>query len=126
MLEAEYWTRGAQIFTNAWGDFAGTPLRIKGASWFGLESGSCTVGGADHTSLSQLAAWVKAQGINAIRLPLAVDAVLESAGGATAKCQNDGVYYNHNRHFMGLPYVEQVERFVRILGEHGLLVMLDM
>lgn len=52
--EALYWTHEGSIRTNALGGAAGafgTELRIKGVSWFGLESKPCSIGGLEKMSV---------------------------------------------------------------------------
>lgn len=117
---AQYWTEGATLRTNAFDIAAHGPLRIKGVNWFGLESNPCYIGGGDFGPLGEYADFLRANGFNAVRVPLAVDNVL-----GTSVCSNDGVYSDHNPHLMGLSYVEQLAWFVTLLRDKGLLVMLD-
>jgi hypothetical protein len=72
---AEYWTVGSDIFTNAF-QLVGKPLRIKGASWIGLESATCYLRGATQAPLSYYAIFLQTHGFNAVRVPLAADGVL--------------------------------------------------
>ena len=117
---ADYFSRGSQLFTTAF-DTAGAPLRIKGCSWFGMESHTCYIGGSDQAPVASYMAFLKQHHFNAIRVPLAADAVL-----GTRKCLNDdGVYYTHNYEFMGLSYIDQLGLFVQKARDAGLLVLLD-
>ena len=117
---ADYFSRGSQLFTTAF-DTAGAPLRIKGCSWFGMESHTCYIGGSDQAPVATYMAFLKQHHFNAIRVPLAADAVL-----GTRNCLNDdGVYYTHNYEFMGLSYIEQLGLFVQKARDAGLLVLLD-
>ena len=103
------------------------------------------------------AAYLRAQGFNAVRVPLAVSALITnaangdcmppqlfakppdmeaSAGGDSA--QFEGItflaagggsaegFMRHNPTFVGLSYLGMVQAFVRALGDHGLLVLLDL
>ena len=71
-------------------------------------------------SLEAYAAFLKAQGFNAVRVPLSADVVL-----GRASCGIAGVYTSHNPHLEGLGYLEILESFVELLGAHSLLVLLD-
>ena len=83
-------------------------MRIKGCSWFGMESHTCYIGGSDQAPVASYMAFLKQHHFNAIRVPLAADAVL-----GTRNCLNDdGVYYTHNYEFMGLSYIDQLGLFV--------------
>ena len=117
---ADYFSRGSQLFTTAF-DTAGAPLRIKGCSWFGMESHTCYIGGADQAPVASYMAFLKRNNFNAIRVPLAADAVL----GQRNCLSDDGVYYTHNYEFMGLSYIEQLGLFVQKARDAGLLVLLD-
>ena len=51
---AEYWVDShGNLRTTAFEIGGNRALHIKGASWFGLESSSCFIGGADHDSIDQ-------------------------------------------------------------------------
>ena len=89
---ADYWTTGASIFTNAFGT-GPTELRIKGVSWFGLENRKCYIGGATDTPVRDVAEFLTDNGFNAVRVPLAADAVLSEG---KAHCVDAGVYYDYN------------------------------
>ena len=73
---ADFWTTQSSIYTNAFGS-SNQPVRIKGASWFGLDSNPCIPGGSSKGKIENGMAFLRTHGFNAIRLPLAVDAVLE-------------------------------------------------
>ena len=118
---AEYWTEGELIHTNAFKLPAGESLIIKGVSWFGLESGVCFIGGGQAGPLSEYASFLKQQGFNAVRIPLAADAVLADR----AHCMNPGIYTDHNGVLEGKSYLDILEVFLDVLSEHGLLVLLD-
>ena len=47
-------------------------------------------------------------GFNAVRIPLAIDAVLASASASSgpAACLNQGMMYDHNHALMGKSYLE--------------------
>ena len=65
--------------------------------------------------------FLKRHRFNAIRVPLAADAILGR------RCLNDdGVYYTHNQDLRGLDYGGQLDLFVRKARDAGLLIMLDL
>lgn len=66
--------------------------------------------------------WLKENKFNALRVPLAADAIL----GQSRCLSDDGVYYSHNYEFMGLDYGEQLRLFVHKARDAGLLVLLDL
>ena len=124
-LPSEFYTYGSSIYTNAWGE-DGQPsrLRIKGAAWFGLESGACHIGGSDRRSLASVAAWLKQQGFNAVRIPFAADAVVTPRH----KCLengNMGGIREQNPQLLVMSYVQQIQEVVKVAGNAGLLVLLD-
>ena len=123
---SEYYTYGSNIMTNAWGE-DGQPsrVRIKGVAWFGLESAACHIGGSDRRSLASTAAWIKAHGFNAVRIPFAADAVGASGRHQCMANGNLGGIKEHNPLLLTMSYKRQIQEIVRILGDAGLLVLLD-
>ena len=77
---AQFWTHRGSLRTNIINGGATTPegseLKVKGVSWFGLESKPCLIGGLDQMPVEAGAAYLAAQGFNAVRVPLAVSALL--------------------------------------------------
>ena len=82
---ADFWTSRSSLYTNAFGS-RDEPLRIKGASWFGLDSNPCIPGGASKGKVELGMAFLRRHGFNALRLPLAVDAIIASLRGQTPSC----------------------------------------
>ena len=156
-LPAEYWTSGHEIFTTAFGgDALHTALQIKGVSWFGLEGSPCEVGGLGEMSIEQGAAFLRKNAFNAVRIPLAADAVVANGGCMPTVLTDDALeqstgrvggrlgevsvsktsvkpayrdararYAKLNPRFVGESYLGMLASFIKVLGEHGLLVMLD-
>lgn len=120
---SDYFTYGGTIATNAWQD--AEPIQIRGASWFGMETKACTIGGAEHLPIETIAEWLKERGFNAIRLPLAADAVLRPSHPCMLEVDREAVR-NHNTEFGSLGYLDQVAEIARVAGQSGLLVLLDM
>lgn len=122
----EYWAEGATIYTNSWGEF-GQPAKvvIKGVAWFGFESGACHIGGSDTRSLESIAKWIKDHGFNAIRLPFAVNGVLEQHPKCLGGGNPSGIASQNPGHFRGRTYTEMLEAVIKVAGDAGLLVMLD-
>ena len=157
-MDAAYWTHDATLRTSSLGGSSGadgTELKIKGVSWFGLDSMPCVLGGLDKVPLGSLAAFLKEAGFNAVRLPLAVsalatdkpdggcmppalailvdDAVEPAAGESGLTFVGGGAggpggarsYQQHNDWLLGLSYLQTIAKIITVLGDHGLLVMLD-
>jgi hypothetical protein len=125
---SEYWVDAhGRIRTTAFqGSDPGGAVYIRGASWFGLESAACYIGGGDKASIAGSAQFLRDHGFNAVRLPLAASEVLRAARGQPSRCLDSDVYYTHNREWQGIAdYLDLLERWVVTLGEHGLLVLLD-
>ena len=79
--DAHYWTDGSTIRTNVLGGqggHEGVELKIKGISWFGLESKPCVIGGLDKMPVENGAEFLKREGFNAVRVPLAVSALVSN------------------------------------------------
>ena len=110
-------------------------IHIKGVSWFGLESAVCYIGGSDVGFIGDYADFLVAHGFNAVRIPLAQAEVLrgEQGGGGrpgvdqpnAASCLRPNVYTTHNPTLHGLSYLDGLAHWIRMLGEKGLLVLLD-
>ena len=122
---ASYWvSEDGHLRTTAFeiGTTTDRALHIKGASWFGLDGASCYIGGSDRASLHVYAEFLRSNGFNAVRVPLAMSELLPDKSGT---CLNPSAYEQHNEAFSRLDYLGQLEKFVRLLGKHGLLVLLD-
>ena len=129
---ASYWTEGAHILTDAW-NTQGLPVHIKGVSWSGLELSPCYIRGGNVARLDSYASFLVSNKFNAVRIPLALDELLADEepahpGQSASRCASQGeLYYrSHNPEFEGLSYVAQLVAFVKLLRDHGLLVLLDM
>ena len=129
---SDFWTKGSSLYTNAFGYASAPgdrePLRIKGASWFGLESSPCYPGGASKGKIELGMEFLRTHGFNALRLPLAVDAVVEAFRGENVRCMapDPGVFYTYNIEWMDLGYLDFIDRMVTTAGNNGILVMLDL
>ena len=91
-----------------------------------METDTCFLGGADRRSISSTAKWLAQQGFNAIRLPLAADAILNPDGHpCTLKGNQEGLRIN-NMVLGGLSYMKQIGEIAAVASDAGLLVLLDM
>ena len=129
--QSDFWTQGSNLYTNAFGSATSDgrePLRIKGASWFGLESSPCYPGGASKGKIDLGMEFLRTHGFNALRLPLAVDAVVEAFRGQNPRCMapDPGVFYTYNIEWMDLGYLDFIDRMISTAGNYGILVMLDL
>lgn len=97
---SSYWAVGHALYTNAFNYPQPVRLVLKGATWNGLETAGCRLGGA--WSSTPLAAHVEAlrrHGFNALRVPVALSGCREEAD-------------------------EELEQLVATAGDHGMLVLL--
>ena len=122
-VASDYFTYGSSLLTNAWD--GAEAIQIRGASWFGMETKACVVGGAEHLPIETIAGWLKEQGFNAIRLPLAADAVLTPDHPCLLEGDRASLRL-HNTVLGSLDYVSQIGEVVHAAGDAGLLVLLDM
>ena len=121
--EADYWTYGSRMYTNAFGSPAEMPLEltIKGVSWFGMETGQTMVGGANKRPLSEITQFIKEQGFNAVRIPFAADMVTSFV--MPVPVENVDKY---NPELSGQSYILQLAAIAEALGDAGLLMLLDL
>jgi hypothetical protein len=99
---ASFWASGNALFTNAWLTPSGQPARImlRGATWSGLESSGCRLGGAwvEGTPLAAKIEALRRHGFNAIRVPIALSGCPEEAD-------------------------DELEQLITTAGNHGMLVL---
>lgn len=99
----------------------GSPVQLRGVSWFGFEGEGAMVDGLYYNSMSHYVAFLRAHGFNALRVPLAMDLV-----GQNLPLHADMV--NHDPVLSALPsarYFDGLDRLVSLCAEAGILVMLD-
>ena len=99
-------------------DAAGRRVRLLAVNWYGAESPEYVVGGLDRRSLSWIAAWIKANGFNAVRVPFS-NQLWETNPPVEAK------YLSANKSLIGMHAREILDRVVQTLGAEGLMVVLD-
>ncbi|CAK5100812.1 unnamed protein product [Aphanomyces euteiches] len=106
----------------------GSPFFIKGANYFGME-GDIFVphglwGGSASTTIQKIATLLTSNGFNAVRLPLAVDAVLANSVVDPTKIVNEVALVNQ---FSGktLTYFDVLDYTINIFAQNKILVMLD-
>ena len=121
--EADYWTLGTRLYTNAWGEPRALPLEltIKGLSWFGFETGLGMVGGVNKQKIAVIAQFIKDNGFNAVRIPFAADMI-----SAFIVPPLDEDVAATNPELQHQTYLFKVMTIVRALGDAGLLVLLDL
>ena len=99
---ADYWVENAALQTNAWWDAMaprgalGSEVIVKGASWSGMERSPCLPGGASDIDLNAVASLLHREGLNAVRVPLAVDGVLSTRFSPGSCLPHDDVLWQHN------------------------------
>ena len=113
---SSYWASGSKILTNAWSASRAIPggpaedgdepveLRINGASWSGLESSPCVLGGLEERHVSDYMAWLRdVAGLNALRLPFAARPLLDAR--QPPPCQDKFMMTAHNQEYAHISYL---------------------
>ena len=123
--QSEYYTYGSDLFSNAW-NRSGTRVDIKGTSWFGMETSVCFIGGADKVNIDVIMNWLYTNGFNAVRIPLAADALLHPTGHpCSTKGDQEGIRRN-NLALGAVSYIDQLKMIIKQAGKRGLLILLDL
>jgi chitinase len=99
-------------------DAEGTPVRITGVNWFGMETETFAPHGMAFRSYTDHMDAMKAAGFNAIRLPFSLASLEE---GRTPGWIDFGL----NPGLAGLSPLEILDRIVDYAGEIGLRILLD-
>lgn len=100
---------------------------IKGASYFGMETDICVPhglwGGEASTTLTEIAQFLQAHAFNLVRIPLAMDAVLENRRVDRYKMGNEKDFVDAFGD--ALQYLDVLDHVVHTFARHNLLVLLD-
>ena len=117
-------TTGIAFSARSTGIHATNPLRtdkfdLRGVSWFGAEGGGACPDGLWQRPASEYLDFVKQNGFNAIRLPLAADTIL--ADPEVGKWS-----LTANTDWRGLSSLALLERIVKLAAKRGLLILLDL
>ncbi|KAF1321547.1 Cellulase-8, endo-1,4-beta-glucanase, partial [Globisporangium splendens] len=106
----------------------GAPFTFKGANYFGME-GDILVphglwGGGESTTIQKIATYLKANNFNAVRLPFAVDAVLQNKVVDRTKIINEAALQTS---FNGktLYYLDVMDYTISIFAANKIVVLLD-
>ena len=108
----DFWAGGGKLFVSS--GAASARLHLKGVSWFGFETSTACVHELWAHSLDAYLNFLVTHEFNAIRLPLAIDNVLNNPGLSHWECRTGG---------RSLDFLETV---VSKASQRGILVMLDM
>lgn len=106
-------TSGNQIV-----DENGTPVRIAGVNWFGMESSNFAPHGIWTRGYKDMMDQIKELGFNTIRLPFASQAF--DPGTTTS-----GIDFFANPDLPGLSPIEVMDKVVEYAGQIGLRIILD-
>lgn len=98
---------------------AGTPVHLKGLSWFGAEGTGKVQDGLWANTLDFYLRFVAEHRFNAIRIPFALDTVLANPEPAHEMLTTAP-------ELKGLKYLDVLERVVDTAASHGLLILLDL
>lgn len=96
---------------------AGQRVALRGVNWFGFETSCRVPHGLWARKLDDMIAQMKAAGVNAVRLPLAPNALRPSA----TSCWDAGL----NPELQGLTSLQVLDRVVDKLNAAGLYILLD-
>ncbi|CAK4663114.1 unnamed protein product [Aphanomyces euteiches] len=106
----------------------GSPFLFKGANYFGLETDISVPhglwGGGQSTTIAKIAAFLKNNGFNSVRLPFAVDAVLSNKAIDTTKIVNEAALLSQ---FSGktLSYFDVMDYTIKTFADNKIVVLLD-
>ena len=106
-------TSGATIV-----DSQGTPVRLTGVSWFGLETSNYCPHGLWARSMDSMLDQIKSLGYNMIRVPYCNQ--LFDPGSTP-----NGIDYNLNPDLQGLTGLQILDKLVAGAGQRGLKIVLD-
>jgi len=106
-------TAGSQIV-----DSAGTPVRIAGVNWFGMESNTFAPHGLWTRGYKDMMDQMKQLGFNTIRLPYS-NQLFDS--GSTP----NGIDFSKNADLVGLNGLQIMDKIVAYAGQIGMRIMLD-
>jgi len=102
----------------------GKPFFLKGANWFGFETDRKMAFGLNIASQDKVFEILSQNGINALRLPLTVEAVNNPQSHIAPKWAVDQTLNSHLRAEMN--YLDAVEAFIHRAAQWGIFVLLDM
>ncbi|KAH9166372.1 hypothetical protein AeNC1_018342, partial [Aphanomyces euteiches] len=106
----------------------GSPFLFKGANYFGLESDISVPhglwGGGQSTAIAKIAALLKSNGFNSVRLPFAVDAALSNKAIDPSKIVNEVALL---KQFSGktLSYFDVMDYTIKTFADNKIVVLLD-
>ncbi|CAK4941383.1 unnamed protein product [Aphanomyces euteiches] len=106
----------------------GSPFIFKGANYFGLETDISVPhglwGGGQSTTIAKIAALLKSNGFNAVRLPFAVDAALSNKAIDPSKIVNEVALL---KQFSGktLSYFDVMDYTIKTFADNKIVVLLD-
>jgi endoglucanase len=99
---------------------------LKGASWFGFETGVSTVHGLWAVDYKFIVDFLASNRFNAVRLPFSLDLVTNNPTPTSinfGSCSND---HNCNLDLKGLKSLEVLDKIINYMGTKGIAVMLDL
>lgn len=120
MLQGDLWSE-LPNFTAVAGQLrmAETPVKLKGANWFGAEGEGRAPDGLWTHNITFYLDFLVRNGFNAVRLPFALDNVMADQGP-----QEHMIKAEHQ--LRGASYLAMMERVVDLAASRGLLILLDL
>ncbi len=99
----------------------GKVFHIKGANWFGLETGGANLLGLSKRSMSSLLDWLEQEQFNALRIPLSVQWALDFN-----HVPADQAFTDADADLRGKPWITVLDKLITEAGKRGIVIMLDM
>lgn len=99
---------------------------LKGASWFGFETGVATVHGLWAVDYKFIVDFLASNKFNAVRIPFSLDMVMNNPTPTSITfgfCSNNP---NCNLDLKGLKSLEVLDKIINYMGAKGIVVMLDL
>ncbi|MBA4187849.1 MAG: endoglucanase [Planctomycetaceae bacterium] len=106
-------TEGNQIV-----DASGTPVRLAGVNWFGMESNTYAPHGLWTRGYKSMMDQMKAEGFNTIRLPFSNQLF-------DANSTPNGIDFSKNPDLVGLNGLQIMDKIVAYAGQIGMRILLD-
>jgi endoglucanase len=122
-LRAESEPSSKAVWTSEDGNVLlnGKVFHLKGANWFGLETGGANLLGLSRRSMASILDWLKEEEFNSLRIPLSVEWALQFD-----HVPADQTFAAEDADLRGKPWVDILDKLITESGKRGIVIMLDM
>lgn len=115
-VESHLWTsEKGNVLLN------GQVFHVKGANWFGLETGGANLLGLQRMALTDMLDWLAKEDFNALRIPLSVEWSLDFD-----HIPRDQQFSDGDADLRGKPWVMILDKLIAESAKRGIVIMLDM